>query len=307
MTGPWRNAGVLLAPEQVPWAASHVALPCTVPHGDHHRVFFSARDAQGRSHVGWCDADLVTGQVLAVCQAPVLGLGELGTFDDSGVTPSCVLEHAGRLYLYYTGWSLGQTVPFYFYVGLAVSEDGGASFRRVSRAPVFERTDTDPYLTASPCVRIEDGRWRAWYVSCLGWRTVDGEPRHDYAVRHAESVDGVHWARADGPCVAFQDAHEYAHGRPCVRRHEGRYEMFFAARGEAYALAYAESPDGLAWTRQDAALAVPRGRWDAAMQAYPWLVETAAGPVMLYNGDGYGRTGIGRAVPGAPAPTDDPA
>ena len=41
------------------------------------------------------------------------------------------------------------------------SEDGGASFRRVSRAPVVGRSDTDPFLAPSPWVIIEDGRWRA--------------------------------------------------------------------------------------------------------------------------------------------------
>ena len=59
---------------------------------------------------------------------PVLGLGELGAFDDSGVTSSCLVTHDGRKYLYYTGWTRGVTVPFYLFAGLAISSDGGQTF-----------------------------------------------------------------------------------------------------------------------------------------------------------------------------------
>ena len=56
---------------------------------------------------------------------PVLDLGSLGAFDDSGVTTSCLVTVGHDRFLYYTGWSRGVTVPFYLAAGVAISENGG--------------------------------------------------------------------------------------------------------------------------------------------------------------------------------------
>ena len=56
--------------------------------------------------------------------------------------------------------------------------------------------------------------------------------------------------------------------------------------------------DGIAWTRDDerCVLDVSSGQgWDAEMVAYPVVADVAGERVMLYNGNGYGRTGIGLA------------
>jgi hypothetical protein len=44
---------------------------------------------------------------------PTLDIGRLGAFDDAGGMPSCLVEADGRLYLYYTGWTLGETYRVY--------------------------------------------------------------------------------------------------------------------------------------------------------------------------------------------------
>lgn len=73
--------------------------------------------------------------------------------------------------------------------------------------------------------------------------------------------------------------------------------MWFCARGERYRLAYAESDDGYTWRRMDDAVALTPapGPWEAQMQAYPEVFDAAGARWMLYNGDGYGATGIGLA------------
>ncbi len=43
-------------------------------------------------------------------------------------------EKRNKFWLYYTGWMVGVTIPFYFYVGFADSKDGEKSFERISRA-----------------------------------------------------------------------------------------------------------------------------------------------------------------------------
>jgi hypothetical protein len=291
---------VVPGPPPLSWAHSHAALPVVTVDGDVCRLYFSARDDQGRARIATADGR-VTGDRLVVDRYrddPALGLGELGAFDDSGVTSSCVVEHEGRTFLYYSGWSRGQTVPFYFFAGLAVSDDGGKTFQRVSRAPILERNEIDPFLTASPWVLVDEGRWRMWYVSCTGWSLVDGIPRHHYNIRYAESGDGMHWDRGGRVCIDFQDESEYAISRPCVVRDADRYRMWFASRGTTYRLRYAESPDGLNWRRLDAGANFDTNgtSWDDQMQAYPLVFDSSGRRHMLYNGNGYGETGIGQAV-----------
>lgn len=285
-------------PPERPWAVSHAALP-TVSHAGEHGfdLYYSPRDGDGRAHIARArvDADL---HVAAIDDEPALAPGRLGAFDDSGVTSSWITSHAGREYLYYTGWTRGVSVPFYFYVGLAVSEDGGQTFERVSRAPVLERSDVDPFLTASPCVLVEDGRWRMWYVSCVRWAIEDAQPKHWYHVKYAESDDGVHWSRDGTVCIDFKDESEYAIARPCVVRDGDLYRMWFSARGDAYRLGYAESRDGISWERRDAeaGLKPAAAGPDSEMIAYPLVFDFKERRHMLYNGNGYGATGIGHAV-----------
>lgn len=300
MSGVWRPGGLLLTPEtSLPWARTHAALPAVLDDGDGgYELFYSPRDDRGRAHVARARL-VIDGRQLRITdrdEQPVLSPGPLGAFDESGVTVSCVVADEGRTLLFYTGWTLGVTVPFYFYAGLAVREAGADRFERVSPAPVLERTAVDPYLTASPWVMRDEGRWRTWYVSGAGWREVDGAAQHLYHVRYAESEDGVQWRRHGTVCIDFADETEYAMGRPCVVRDDDRYRMYLAARGDRYRLAYAESEDGVTWFRNDAALRLPAAQdWESQMRAYPTVLDHGSTRFLLYNGDGYGRTGIGYA------------
>jgi hypothetical protein len=294
----WVKRGLVLEPpDGLPWARSHAALPVPEPLPDGNlAVLFSARDGRGQARIGRAELSLDRSSRPRIFPEPVLDLGELGSFDDGGVTGSCIVECDGRRYLYYSGWARGVSVPFYLFVGCAVSD--GGPFVRVSRAPILERNDVDPYLTASPWVLVEGGLWRMWYVSGTGWRLESEGAKHWYHLKYAESDDGISWRRDGHVCIDYADELEHAIGRPCVVRDGDRYRMWFCARGDVYRLGFAESDDGLTWTRQDdeARLNGDGEAWDAEMQAYPAVFNLAGSRHMLYNGNGYGRTGIGHAV-----------
>ncbi len=300
----WHKKGIVIdgAP-RAPWAASHAALPIADRRAGARdvRVYISARDEQGRAQIGYADWDPAAGgPAVRFSPAPVLGIGELGSFDDSGVTSSCIVSHAGRKYLYYTGWTRGVTVPFYLFVGLAISDDDGESYTRVSQAPILERSAVDPLLTASPYVLIENGLWRMWYVAARDWQMRGGEPRHYYHIRYAESRDGIAWDRRGLVCIDFVHPDEHAIARPCVIHDGDVYRMWYSWRGDRYRIGYAESLDGLKWTRLDdlAGLDVSPNGWDSDMVEYPFVFSSGDELLMLYNGNGYGKTGCGVAACG---------
>jgi hypothetical protein len=296
----FERRGLLFAPPGgIPFVRSHAALPVVLPVGSGHRIYFSGRDEEGRARVAFVETDLRRpGPPVRVSERPALDLGGLGAFDDAGVTTSCLVEHGGRLYLFYTGWSLGVSVPFYLAAGLAVSDDGGETFVRASEAPILPRTDADPYLTASPWVLRDGGRWRMWYVSGSRWEATPVGPRHYYDIRYAESSDGRRFEPTGRVCVTYADPTEHAFARPCVVKDGGLYRMWYAVRGKRYRLGYAESRDGLAWERNDARAGLEPAAFgfDSEMLCYPCIHDEGGTRFMLYNGNDYGRTGIGLAV-----------
>ena len=300
MSGTWVRLGRLDLDTSLAsaWAVSHAALPIPEPIADGRwNVYLSLRDQQGRARIGRAVLTLEPTPTFAPLEPdPVLELGERGTFDDNGIVGSCLTTVGDRRYLFYTGWNRGVTVPFYLGAGLAVSDAGGP-FRRVSRAPVLQLVDEEPFLTGSPFVSNEGARWRMWYISGTGWITEGSGLEPCYNIRYAESHDGIQWERPGRTCIDYGPG-EHAIARPWVIRDRDRYRMWFAVRGVRYRIAYAESVDGITWTRADQVGGLlPSGEgWDSDMVEYPCLIDYCGRRYMLYNGNDYGKTGVGLAL-----------
>ncbi|MGQ0732048.1 MAG: hypothetical protein ACT4QD_00155 [Acidobacteriota bacterium] len=297
----WRKLGLVWASGDRPWRRSHASLPVPLHlDGDTYRVFFAARDDQNRSSIGALTIEVgATVHVVSVEEDPVLAPGPLGHFDDHGVYPASLVREGERVRLYYIGWNPGVRRPlFYSSVGLALGEAGRGAMVRASTAPIMARSEWDPCLVTSPCVLCEEDRWRMWYVSGFQWtRTSEGLHSY-YHVKYAESADGVEWKREGRVCIDLNGS-ERNIARPCVVRDADRYRMWYSYdAGSGYRIGYAESADGLAWTRLDdqAGIAPSESGWDSDAQAYPWVFTHGGVRYMLYNGNGFGRTGFGAAI-----------
>jgi len=295
----WEKHGLIITPQKDRWwMQSHIMVP-TVDRvaGSVYRVYFSGRDGENRSHVGFAEIDLEHPEkVLRYSPEPVLSPGALGCFDDSGVTPSWIVNDAGKKYLYYIGWNKKSTVRMSLVAGLAVSMDGGSTFQRVSRAPILERTDNEPLaILTGPCVLLEKNIWRMWYVSGVEWVTPD-LPR--YNIKYAESCDGIRWNREGVVCIDFKSRDENALARPCVMKDPHGYKMWYAFKGTAYRLGYAESGDGITWQRKDdqAGITVSDTGFDSEMIEYAYVFDYNNRKYMIYNGNQYGYGGAGLAV-----------
>jgi hypothetical protein len=198
------------------------------------------------------------------------------------------------------------TVGYRNSVGLAVSHDGGFTFERVFDGPVVDRTQYEPFFTATPMVLRDGGVWRMWYASSRGFLVVDGRPEPLYHIKYAESDDGMVWRRPNITCIPPRHPEE-ANARPWVVRDGDVYRMWFCHRGSrgyrddpsaSYRIGYAESDDGIEWRRMDdvAGLDVSESGFDSLMTAYPCIYDHAGIRHLLYNGNGFGRSGIGHAI-----------
>lgn len=305
----WKKRGLIYTPdERLPWAKSHAQIPTVAGIRDGAlRILFSSRDAQNRSWIARLDVNPASpAEILHVAPEPIMQLGKAGAFDDCGMMPSCVVEHGGLHYLYYIGWNVRNTVPYHNSVGLAVSEDGGEHYRRLFEGPIMDRTAEEPYFCATTCVRIEDGIWRNWYLSCTGWNNIGGKVEPRYHLKYAESHDGIHWKREGKIALDYASDAEGGLVRASVHRQGNLWRMWYSYRDQSgyrtnlaasYRIGYAESNDGLSWRRMDdqAGIHLAEDGWDSFMLAYPEVFEIDGRLVMLYNGNGFGASGFGYA------------
>jgi len=295
----WRKLGLVFCPDHHhDWMQTHAANTMAEQiDSDLYRIYFSTRGERNRSSVGWVEIDMRSPTtVLRVADRAVVSPGRIGTFDDSGASMGCLVRDGAVRHLYYLGWNLGVTVPWRNSIGLAISRASDAPFEKWSEAPVLDRGPTDPFSISYPWVMIDNGRWRMWYGSNLSWGAQQTDMAH--LIKYAESDDGIRWHRDGRIAIPFKSTEEYAMSKPCVVKERGCYRMWYSFRGPAYRIGYAESADGVDFERMDerVGLFVSESGWDSESVEYPNVFEHQGTKYILYNGNGYGRTGFGIAV-----------
>jgi hypothetical protein len=308
----WRKRGLVFRAEgqggcQRNWMASHAQVPTVLLLPDRFRVFVASRPRPGLSLTGWVDLDRGDPmRVMGVSPAPILDPGPPGSFDEHGVMPSAIVEDGGEIRLYYSGWCrLAGGAPYHNTTGLAVSEDGGTTFRRLCPGPVLDRAPQEPFSATSPWVLRDGADWHAFYSSGLAWIEVEGKPEHVYDIRHATSADGITWQRGLPPAIPQRHGQEALTRPTILREADGSWAMWFCHRGsrgfrgggDAYRMGFARATDLGAWTRDDAAagIDISEGAFDSDMVAYPCVIEADGRRLMFYNGNGFGQAGFALA------------
>jgi predicted GH43/DUF377 family glycosyl hydrolase len=297
----WRKRGHIYAPDgTLWWARKYASFPTVDVLGDVLRVYFTGLDENEFGRTGYVDLDPDDPtRVLHESPEPVLDLGELGTFDDCGATAFSIVTDGARKLLYYQGWQRAERVPYLLFSGLAADDGGGSGFEKHAPTPVMDRIAGDSFMRASPYVIRQDGAFRMWYVSGRRWVDDRHGLHYEVDIRHATSRDGVRWDADEASCVTSESPDEYGIGRPSVLFEDGSYRMWYAVRSfsKPYRIGYAESSDGVSWTRRDSVVGIERSEqgWDSDMICYPQVVRVGDRLLMFYNGNQHGSTGFGYA------------
>lgn len=303
MSFRWRKLGRLYVPSlegRHPKLVSHAANPLPVKlEGDVYRVFYSGRDRNNRSSVGAVDIDIVQRKVVEEHYQPFFQHGPEGSFYADGISIGTCYVADGVRYILFMGW---QSPPGHHWRGdigrLIVNPD--LSLRLDGRAPFMASDEVDPLSLSYPWVLDlgADG-FRMWYGSTRTWDTGNGEMLH--VIHSASSLDGHHWHR-EGLAVPYELGVVQAFSRPCVIANaDGALDMWFSyrgGRGDSYRIGRAVSDDGEAWrlALESAGIDVSPGGWDSEMIEYPFVLDHKDQRYMLYNGNGYGKTGFGLAI-----------
>ena len=314
----WKKIGQIFDPTTYndgvtrDWMKTHAQCPSTLVLDDVVRVYFSCRpekdaDGQATSFTTFLELDKKElTQIVRVAENPVLPLGSLGSFDEFAVYPTSVIAYNGLVYLYYAGWNRMKSVPFNTAIGVAVSHDGGETFERIAPGPIVSASAYEPYVLSGPKVRRFNDTWYLFYLSGVAWKKHNGLPEIVYKNRMALSEDGLNWKPLNRNILPdVLDENECQAG-PDVFFYNDKYHMYFAYRhgfdfreslGRGYKIGYAYSDDLMHWHRNDALAGIgysPSG-WDATMQHYPHVFQVEKTWYMLYNGNEFGKYGLGLA------------
>ena len=269
------------------------------------RVLFSSRDKENRNRIYRVDLN-ISDKVEIVEQpyTPVLDLGLPGYFDCDGLYGTSIVKNGDELFLYYAGWNAGLNGYFYSNIGVAVSRDNGLTFERKSNAPILSRDEIDPWACMAPFVsRIAKDEWRMWYTSGVKlWSETSGGIKSLYDIKTATSRDGIIWLKTGKTAIALGDETTNI-ARPCVIQSAGGFEVWYPyvnSKNDGYLIGYGVSDDGYHFQRLDdaqEAMLRPDSKieWHSKEVTYPHVFIMNGRKLMLFNGNGFGKTGFGLA------------
>ena len=298
----WEKMGLVFSdiPRQ-DWWHSHALAPTPVLLANGLvRVFVGARDGSGVSRITFADLDPEQNlKTVYRHSKPVLDIGKPGTFDDNGVMPASVYRMGEALYFYYTGFQLGTKVEYFMFGGLAVSQDDGMTFERISAAPILDRADEGLTTRSGSTILPMNNAFRMWYSSGSDWVECNGKQRPCYDIRYLDTPDGIRTTTRGTVAVSADPQIEHGLGRPQALRIKDTLYLFYTRRtlDYQYSFGYATSKDGVCWERHDDQIGLRHGPepWDSEMIYFPNVVQRDDEFYLFYNGNRYGEAGFGAA------------
>lgn len=279
----------------------HAQLPVVDVYSDTYKIYYSTRNKNGCS-IPMSISILKTNlkQYLHPIEINI-PLGNPGMFDHYGVMPTDIITlEDGTKYLYYIGWSLRKDVPFHNTLGLAISKDDGTNWKKMSDGPIFNSSYLEPGFVGTAKIFKENNNWKMYYLSCREWIESNNHLEPIYDIKLAISNNGIDWVPTNKVIIPLE---ENEGGISSFQKIDNK--AWFSVRGkvsyrndtkESYKIKTATLIEDK-WIRdKNIDLDISQEGWDSEMVAYPYIIKENNNLIMFYNGNAFGKTGIGYAT-----------
>ncbi|OPZ78067.1 MAG: hypothetical protein BWY78_00749 [Alphaproteobacteria bacterium ADurb.Bin438] len=298
----WVKKGFICSKDtfNISWYKKNTMTPLPYLYNDNIlRIYLTMCDADNIGRVGYIDLDIDNpSNILKISENPVLDIGIPGSFDEHGVLPTSLLKEDGKLYLYYSAYQRQVSVPYIILSGLAVSDDNGDTFKRISDAPVLDRKNGELFQRSAIEVMKKDGKYKMWYTSNIGWINNGKHIAPEYDLKYLQSDKKDLWLGEPKLSLALK-GDEYGLTMPQVFFEDGIYKMYYSVRSisKGYRLGYAESKDGIIFERMDEKMEidVSKDGFDSEMLCFGKIFKHNNNTYLFYCGNNYGQGGLGFA------------
>jgi len=164
----------------------------------------------------------------------------------------------------------------------------------------------EPGYIGTVSILIENNVWRMWYLSCINWVESDLGMEPTYDIKYAESNDGINWLPKRITCIPLTEEEGGISSQRVIKISD-EYHMWYSIRNKldyrnntknSYRIKKATSNDGIIWKKNNS-IEVDINNdsdWDNIMVCYPFIIQNENKLIMFYNGNGFGKTGIGYAI-----------
>lgn len=263
---------------------------------DVFRIFFSSRNKDNKSSVGFVDLDIFTKDIKQISSNTTFKYGEDNSFYSHGVSLGNIYKVDKKDYMLFMGWQVQAGEHWRGDIG-RLEFEGNKSLVLNPNKVFMGCDDIDKVSLSYPWVIYDECLYKMWYGSTESWSSDNGEMIH--VIKYATSKDGKNWKK-NGLAIPFEIGSAQAFSRPAVVKDHNGYHMWFSYRsgnGAKYRIGYAHSFDGLKWDRKEnSGIDVSESGWDSEMICYPFIFNHQEKYYMLYNGNDYGKVGFGLAV-----------
>tara|TARA_Y100000591_G_C21780449_1_gene670720 strand:- start:63 stop:995 length:933 start_codon:yes stop_codon:yes gene_type:complete len=261
------------------------------------RVFFSGRDAQNRSSVSAFDLDMNKYKVINDFKKPLLKFNQNSNFFPDGISCSSIYEVKNTQYLTFMGWINKKNEHWRGLIG-RVQLGSDFEIQEDSSEILLNLNEIDKVSLSYPYIISEEGLYKMYYGSTIDWDYKNGEMLH--VINYAESNDG-HNFNPKGLAFPYIEGVAQAFSRPTILVRGYEKHAWFSYRGgngDKYKIGYAFSKEKNNWNLNLSknTIFTSNEGWDCEMIEYPFVFEYNKEIFMLYNGNQYGKTGIGLAV-----------
>lgn len=301
----WIKKGLIFTPDKNIWWQQNYAMMPTpfLLNDDVIRIYFGTTDSDNFGRPCYIDVNAHNpGEIISKPKDFLMDLGAIGTFDDSGVIPSSVVNINNQIFVYYVGFQRAARVPYMLYSGLMLSDESH-NFSRYSKAPIIDRNSNNIYSNAAPFVIYDESEklYKMWFWLGKEWVSVKNKLYINAEIHYTTSYDGINWDKNSTICIKPNSENkEFSLGRPWVIKKGNGYKMYYSVRyvDKLYRLGFAESKDGINWIRKDEQIGIDVSKegWDSEMICYPAELNVKEQTYLFYNGNNNGETGFGYAI-----------
>jgi hypothetical protein len=311
MNNNWEDHGIIIDLNEInkhnstnfAWAQG----PQVLKFGDFYRVYFSSRSLDREllpiSNVYYVDFPFGFnnrhGEVTKVKIEP----GVLGGFDQHGIFPfhPYIVEDKYIVALT-SGWKRMGNVDIDMSIGQAISLDG-RHFARNGYGPIISAGPNEPFLIGDPFVMKLSRHYFLFYIFGTKWTKCISRPERTYKIGRMISKNGLDFERINsGEQIIPDTIDDEAQAMPSVVKIQNLYHMFYCYRStfdfrlggpNSYKLGHAISKDCKNWKLDHSILPSTFPPWSQYMQCYPFATLIDNLVHIFYNGNDFGKQGIG--------------